>query len=292
MRRVSQWLFGEQPIERLELLRILLPLVILGFLSSRLVHADYFIGTRGFHVPDLEGDWRQPLYLPAVAPWAAWTIAVATTLFGLALACGLWTRVAAGLFSLALAYLAVADRLEAFTVSKLSPMLALALCLGPAGARYSVDAWRRFRRDPKSPRPTQTPGGTVRFFQIFLCVMYSGSGIAKLRGDWLERAVVWTHLHDSYQTGVSCFLVRTLPGSAFMVLQYMTVIFEAGAPLWFALPWTRKPALVAGLAMHAFIGLMFGPVIWFALLMSSLLIACYAPAGLLARLFGRRISAS
>jgi hypothetical protein len=284
MRRVNEWLFGDQPIERLELLRILLPLVILGFLSSRLVHADYFIGTRGFHVPDLEGDWRQPLYLPALPVWAAWMVAAATTLFGLAVAAGFRTRVSAGLFAFALAYLAVADRLEAFTVSKLAPMLALALCLSPAGARYSVDAWLRRDRD----KPTQTPGGTVRFFQIFLCVMYSGSGVAKLRGDWLDRAVVWTHLHDSYQTGVSCFLVRTLPGSAFMALQYMTVIFEAGAPLWFALPWTRRPALVAGLMMHAFIGLMFGPVIWFALLMSSLLIGCYAPARLLAKL---RISA-
>jgi hypothetical protein len=39
--------------------------------------------------------------------------------------------------------------------------------------------------------------------------------------------------------------------------------------------------------MHALIGLMFGPVIWFALLMSTLLVCCYLPERWLVRLFHR-----
>jgi hypothetical protein len=39
--------------------------------------------------------------------------------------------------------------------------------------------------------------------------------------------------------------------------------------------------------MHALIGLMFGPVIWFALLMASLLVACFAPLPWLERSVGR-----
>jgi hypothetical protein len=278
MKRLRAWLDGQEPVARNELARVLVPLVILGFLSSRLVHADYWIGTHGFHVPDLGGhDWRQPLYLPPVAPWLAWAIAAVTTASGLLTAAGLFTRVSAALFAVALAYLALADRLESFTVSKLAPVLALALCLGPAGARWSVDAWRRKRMPP-----TETSAGTIRFFQLFLIVMYSGSGIAKLRGDWLDKPALFSHLHDSYQTGVTCFLVRTVPATGWMALQLATVAFEAGAPLWFALPWTRRPALVAGLVMHALIGLMFGPVIWFALLMSVLLVVAWGPAELFA----------
>jgi hypothetical protein len=68
-------------------------------------------------------------------------------------------------------------------------------------------------------------------------------------------------------------------------MQWLTLVFEVGAPLWFALPWTRIPALVYGVAMHAMIGLMFGPVIWFSLLMITLLVAAYAPAGWLGVLF-------
>jgi hypothetical protein len=73
-----------------------------------------------------------------------------------------------------------------------------------------------------------------------------------------------------------------LPGGAWTVLQWLTLLFEVGAPLWFALRPTRTAALVAGLGMHVMIGLMFGPVVWFALLMSAMLVGCYAPARLFA----------
>ncbi|HEY6475467.1 MAG TPA: HTTM domain-containing protein, partial [Polyangia bacterium] len=176
-----------------------------------------------------------------------------------------------------------------FTVSKLGPMLALALCLSPAGARYGVDAWLRHRRNPEAPLPTHVRGGVIRFFQIFLCAMYSGAGIAKLHGDWLDKDVLWSHLHDNYQTWISWALARAVPGWGWQVLQYLSLTFETAAPLWFALRWTRPYAVIAGLGMHALIGLMFGPVIWFALLMSTLLLACYLPERWLLRLFRRPV---
>jgi hypothetical protein len=172
---------------------------------------------------------------------------------------------------------ALADRLEAFTVTKVGPVLSLALCLSPCGVRYSVDAWWRRRRQPDGGRPTHVAGGVIRFFQAFLAVMYSGAGLAKLRGDWLSENVLWSHLHDSYQTPLAWLLVRSVPGSAWQAAQYATLVFEVGAPLWLALRWTRTPALLVGLTLHALIGLMFGPVVWFALLMGGMLIGCYAP---------------
>lgn len=283
--RFRRWLEQPQPIERLALLRILVSLAVLGFLSSRLAHADHWLGSVGFHVPDLGGDWRQPLYLPAMPSWAAWTLAIVMTASGLALAAGLATPVAAALFALLIAYATLADRLEAFTVTKLAPVLVLALCLSPCGARYSIDSWLRRRRAPGSPLPTTGGSGTIRFFQIFVVTMYSASGIAKLRGDWLTRQVLWTHLHDQYQTTISWLLMRGLPAWSWWGLQGLVLLFEVGAPLWFALRWTRRPALVIGLGMHVMIGLMFGPVIWFALLMASLLLATFLPEPALRRLF-------
>jgi uncharacterized membrane protein YphA (DoxX/SURF4 family) len=292
--RARLWLERPQPIERLALMRIAVPLVLLGFFSSRLAHADHWLSPVGFRVPYLGGhDWRQPLYLPPLPPAAAWAVAVATVVAALCLSAGLFTRAAAALAAVLFAYLALADRLEAFTVSKLAPMLCLVLFFAPSGARYSVDAWRERRRGSAAPPPTHVAGGVIRYVQVFLVVMYSGSGIAKLRGDWLSGDVLWSHLHDDYQTAVAWLLIRALPAWAWQVLQVATLVFEVGAPLWFALPWTRRPALIAGLCMHAMIGLMFGPVIWFALLMSTLLVACYAPeawlrrAGLLAKSISR-----
>jgi hypothetical protein len=59
--------------------------------------------------------------------------------------------------------------------------------------------------------------------------------------------------------------------------------FECFAPVWFGLPWARPYAMVFGVGMHLMIGLMFGPVIWFSLLMITLLVASYAPVPWLAR---------
>jgi uncharacterized membrane protein YphA (DoxX/SURF4 family) len=285
--KLRTWLTKPQPIERLALARIALPLILLAFQSSRLVHADEWLSPAGFRVPDLGGDWRQPLYLPPVPVGVAWGVAVLMTVSGLALTAGLFTRLAAAVFAALLAYVALADRLEAFTVSKLGPMLALALCLTPSGARYGVDAWRQRRRRPAEAPPTHVSGGVIRFFQVFLAAMYSGAGIAKLRGDWLRGDVLWSHLHDNYQTPISWLLGRAVPAWGWQGLQYLSLAFEVAAPIWFLLPWTRPVAVVAGLSMHALIGLMFGPVIWFALLMSTLLVVCYAPERWLLRLFRR-----
>ena len=285
--RSFDWLFGPQPVERLVLIRIVVSLTVLGFISSRVVHADEWLSPRGFHVPDLGGDdWRQPLYLPPIPPWAAWVVAGGTVLAGVCLAVGFVTRPASALFAALVGYLVLADRLEAFTVTKLAPVLSLALAASPCGSRFSIDAWRRARRSGGVP-PDSVPGGTVRFLQIFLVIMYSGAGVAKVRGDWLSADVLWSHLHDNYQTTFSWHVMNALPAGSWKALQYLTLTFELGAPLWFALPWTRIPALLVGLGMHVMIGLMFGPVVWFALLMGGLLIACYAPGGLLRRAFRR-----
>jgi hypothetical protein len=275
---VERWLFGPQPIVRLEFLRILLPLAILAFLAVRIVHADDWISDAGFHVPDIGGDWRQPLYLPPLPVWAAYAFCAVVVASGLAVSVGLLTRIAAGVFAACLAYAALADRLEAFTVVKLAPVLALALCASPTGARFGVDAWWRRRKDPRWTPPDVVSGGSVRFFQIFLPVFYFSSGVCKARGDWLTHpAVLWTHLHDSYQTVASHFLANHSPRWAWTVGQGATLAFECGAPLWFATRWTRPFALAFGIAMHTMIGLMFGPVVWFSLLMIILLVGGYAP---------------
>jgi hypothetical protein len=190
-------------------------------------------------------------------------------------------------FAVMLTWVALADRLAAFTVSKLSPIVALVLCLTPSGARYSIDAWRKWRRDPTAVLPTKVSGGCVAFYQFMLPTFYFSSGICKARGDWLHhKFVLWTHLHDSYQTTVSWLIANHLPPWMWTAFQAAVLAFEAAAPLWFAMRWTRPYALLFGLGMHTMIGLMFGPVIWFSLLMMTLLTASYAPERMLLRVFG------
>ena len=281
---VRRCVFAPQPIERLAAIRIAVPLAILGFLASRLIHADDWLSTAGFHPPRLDGDYRQPLSLPAIAPTTAWLVAAAVVATGLATSLGVVTRWASAAFAGLLAYTTLADRLEAFTVSKLGTVLVVALACAPCGARYSLDAWWRHRRDPARPVPVLCDGGSVRFFQILIPVFYGSSGWCKATGDWLhDPHVLWTHLHDSYQTPISLFAANHAPAWAWTVLQATTLAFELGAPLWFGWRRTRPYALGYGVAMHAMIGLMFGPVLWFALLMIALLVASYAPLAWLRR---------
>jgi Vitamin K-dependent gamma-carboxylase len=277
--RLVSWLWGPAPIARLAAIRILVPLAILGFFSSRLLHADDWIGSAGFHVPNVGGDdYRQPLYLPALPNGVAWTLAALAFVSGMALSAGAFTRVANPLFAALLVYFALADRLAAFTVSKLGAALVVALAFTPSAARASLDAYRFRRANPDTPPPTEVTGGNVRFFQLTLAVMYAGTGVSKLRGDWLTRSdVIYTNLHDSYQTTFSYLLAAHVPGWAWTAFQWLVLTLETGAPLWLALPFTRRPAVALLLGMHAIIGLGFGPVIWFALLMASLLLACFAP---------------
>jgi hypothetical protein len=264
-----------QPVERLEFVRMFAPLAILGFLASRFVHVEHWLTSVGFVVPPRPaGDYRQPLYIPPIPVWLATLVAIATVGSGIATSLGWRTRRASGVFAVLLAYLALADRLEAFTVNKLGTIVAIALFASPSGARYGLDA----RAKATDGRPTFVSWGNVRFFQFLLMFMYFGSGVAKMRGDWLSNPhVIWSHLHDSYQTALTHFLALTVPSFGWTLFQYATLVYEVGAPLWFSLRKTRVPALFVGLGMHATIGLMFGPVVWFSLLMSVLLLGSFAP---------------
>jgi hypothetical protein len=177
------------------------------------------------------------------------------------------------------------DRLESFTVTKLSPFIVLALCFSAAGARYGLDARQNAAHFPAAARPSHAPGGPVRFIQLLLPTFYCASGFCKVKGDWLLRQdVLWSHLHDSYQTLASQWLANHLPVWSWPAMQSATLGFELGAPVWFAWRRTRTLALVYGVAMHALIGLMFGPVIWFSLLMITLLLGAYLPEAQLQRL--------
>lgn len=275
--RITESLDAPVPLVRLEIVRIVVPLVALAFMSPGIAHATHWIGDDGFRVPDLGGDWRQPLFVPPLPAWATWTVVVTLVASGIATSIGLRTRASAFVFAATLAFVALSDRLAAYSVSKLSPVIILAVAVGPAGRLLGVDAYLKWRRDGKRWK-SERPCGSVRFLQLLPVVLYTASGIAKARGDWLhEPLVLFSQLHGNYQTWTAYALARAIPAWLWTALQGAVLAFELSAPLLFALPRTRSYALSFGLVMHAMIALMFGPVVWFSLLMSTLLVAGYLP---------------
>jgi hypothetical protein len=282
--RVREWIDAPMPVLRLELIRAFCPVFILGFMSWRLIHADEWIGDGGFRIPHLPGNPMQPLYIPPLPSSIAWVVVTTMVLSGLALSIGWRSRASALVFAATLAFVALSDPLAAFTVSRIGPVIAISIACGPAGRRFGLDAWRRGRRgEPEAP--SVAPLAPIRFLQLMLVTFYSASGVAKAGGDWLLTPfVLWTHLHDTYQTAFSYFVAKVTPPAVWTPLQYAVLCFEIFAPLWFAWSRTRLLALMFGLGMHTMIGLMFGPVIWFALLMMALLAGCFAPASWLRKM--------
>ena len=292
MNGLFRWLDQPQPFARLAAIRILAPLAMLGFLSSRLAHPSEWVGDGGFRLPQVHDAVRQPIFTPALPGALATVFAVAVVLLALSVSFGFHPRKAAVALAMATLFAALGDRLSTFTVTKISPALLLALACTPCGAAYSVDAWLGRRRDAarsttgaasaRSAPPRFVTRGSVFFFQSFLCVFYCASGLCKVQGDWLENPhVLWTHLHDTMQTKLTPIVANYTPGPMWTVLQASVLAFEVGAPLWFAWRRTRVYALVFGLGMHVMIGALFWPVRWFAMLMMALLWGAFAPERLL-----------
>jgi uncharacterized membrane protein YphA (DoxX/SURF4 family) len=283
--RFSEWLEKPIPAIRMEAIRIFTPLFVLGFMSSRFAHADEWIGSAGFRVPNLgQTDTRQALFIPGLPDWAAWSVAVVLVASGVFVALGVRTRVSALVFAATLTFVALSDRLAAFTVSKISPVLMIAVAVGPAGTRLGVDAWLVRRGGGRRPKKRRRIGG-LRFVQLFLPVFYSSSAVAKVMGDWLRTPhLLWTHLHDTYQTTASFWIASVTPGWMFNLLQGSVLVFELGSAIWLGLHRLRPYGFAFGMGMHFFIGIMFGPVVWFSFLMMTLLFGAFAPMSLLAPL--------
>ncbi len=276
--RIEYWLDEPQHVLRAETLRIFAPLVVLGFMSSRLAHVSDWIGDEGFRVPDLGGDWTQPLYIPPLPSWGAQTVGAVMVISALFVVIGFKTKPSALVFAATCAFVALSDRLAAYSVSKLAPTIALAIAASTAGTRLTFKRTKPKKKKKKKSKEDFLPCAAIRFVQVLPVVIYSASGIAKIRGDWLkEPLVLWSQIHGNYQTWLAFFLASSLPAWMWTAMQATVLAFETLAPIWFAWRRTRKYALAYAITMHVMIALLFAPVTWFSLLMITMLVAGYAP---------------
>ncbi len=261
--------FAPQKAHRIALLRIVAPLAILGLLSSRLWNFREFFTSAGYHVPDLlQSRVQQPYYIHPIGELLAHLIAILLVLSGLCVSLGLVTRPANVLFAGLLGYASLFDRVSAVSVNKLGTTVMIALCFCPSGARYSLDALLRRR-----PAPDEFPGAPLRFLQVQLAVMYCASGLCKtLQGDWLKNGyVLWSQIQGHYQTAFAYFFGGHLPSWLWPPLQALVLGYELLAPLLLSLRRTRGATLCFGFLMHFFVALLFRRIVYFSVLMMSLL---------------------
>jgi hypothetical protein len=275
----NRFWFDPQPAHRIALFRIFAPLAILGLMSSRIWNWQEFLTHAGFHVPEFQtATPDQPIYFAPIGVDTAFVITLLLVASGLAVSLGWHTRIANVIFAALLAYVSLFDRLCAVSVNKLGTTVMVALCFCQSGAVYSLDARRRRRTERNYKPTTEIPGGPIRFLMVQLAVMYCASGLCKAGanpaepGDWLKSGyVLWSQIHGHYQTVVSYWVGRLLPQHAWPVLQALVLTYELGAPLLLVWRRSRNATIGFGFAMHLMVGLMFRRIIYFSLLMMSLL---------------------
>jgi hypothetical protein len=171
------------------------------------------------------------------------------------------------------------------------PILAMTifyLCLGPAGARYSVDAWRRRRRaaqhggveETLEVAPSTSATIATRLLQLHVSLVYVMMGVAKLADPtdvwWLGEAMWWLAAQPDSRLVDVAWLLADHP----YVLNAWThaqVIFELAFGL---LIWNRlaRPLLViAAAAMWLLLALVSGLPL-FCLMMFIASLAFVSPA--------------
>ncbi|MEX0834839.1 MAG: HTTM domain-containing protein, partial [Nitriliruptor sp.] len=180
---------------------------------------------------------------------AAITVVALLIPAGLAVAVGLWTRVATVLSFVLLLSIGRRDPYMMNSGDALLRHATLLLALTPAGAALSVDRWRR-HPDRAWEIPHAAPWG-LRLLQLQLVFVYLFSSFEKLRGvPWLDGTALadaW-RITDLARFGIPLPVYDSLLMTN--VLTYSTLVIEVALA---TLIWNRRArpyVLIAGVFLH------------------------------------------
>lgn len=129
------------------------------------------------------------------SPALLWTLHLFALVVMASLTIGLFSRATSILaFIITVSY---CHRLQGslFGLDQVNAMLAMYLMVGPCGAAYSVDSWRKNRRNAKPanrPKSTRSANVALRLIQLHMCIMYLFAGLSKMRGEtWWDGSAFW-----------------------------------------------------------------------------------------------------
>jgi hypothetical protein len=178
--------------------------------------------------------------------------------------CGFLTRITAvASLIVVLSYLHRGPMLT----SQVEPILAFVLfylCLGPAGATCSVDAWLAARRGAASLQNTSAKGLTsswatvsLRLIQVHLVLVYVMMAVGKMGGSvWWSGLAMWYLIARTEQRTVDLTTLHKLP-LLVNAWSYAVMFWQAAFPI---LIWNRlaRPLL---LVINALMWALLAPVI-------------------------------
>lgn len=251
------------PVDGLPL-RVFEAMLVCGFLvrfTSRLVHWREWLTPRGFHLTAKQAwDLGYPQAWPLLEqPWMVAALALGVYAGALAAVTLRWRRLGLIALFFAAVYTEGVDYLSASSQERIYVAVFALLATAPG-------VWR----DAGTGR-LMVAAAPVRVMQATLVLIYFVAGYTKCHpGDWLKYPdVVWTQVQGFHRTEFAAWALRTLPKGVWAMMQYGTLIFEVGAPVWFTCRRTRPFAIAFGLSLHLMIAVMMKGLIFFALQMWS-----------------------
>ncbi|MEZ6102956.1 MAG: HTTM domain-containing protein [Pirellulaceae bacterium] len=199
-------------------------------------------------------------------PMLLWIVHLAALVVLFLFTIGLWTRVTSILtFLIVVSYVhRVPGAL--FGLDQINVMLSLYLMVGPCGAMYSVDAWRRGGGGGTSGQPAVTATIAIRLIQLHMCIIYFFAGIGKLQGDfWWDGTALWYALANyEYQSWDMTWTAHT--PWLIDLLTHITIAWEISYPALVWPRWTRPVVVALSVPLHLGIALCMG-MITFGLIM-------------------------
>ncbi len=199
---------------------------------------------------------------------------------GLAVALGLFYRVAMALLVLTFAWLQLMDVSNYLNHYYLVTLLGALLVVVPAHRTWSLDAWR----NPAIASAT-VPAWCSYLLRFQVATVYLCAGLAKLNGDWLLHAQplgIWLSSRTSVPV-IGPWLDQ--PWVAF-VAAWAGFLFDTTIVLFLSLRRTRAVAYGVVLLFHALTSLLF-PIGMFPVIMTTAALVFFSPSWprtLLARL--------
>lgn len=216
-------------------------------------------------------------HLPFVdSPTLLWAVHLFALLVFALLTLGLWSRAMAILAAaLTIAYAHRAPGAQ-FGLDQINILLALYLCVGPCGAKYSLD--RMFGSGSTEPPPKSvTANIAIRLIQCHLCVIYLFAGMSKLTGEtWWEGTALWRSFANYEYQSVNMLWLAHVPW-LINLLTHVALIWELSYAFLIWPKATRPLILAFAVFVHLGIAFCMG-MITFGLVMIIANVAFVAPS--------------
>lgn len=223
--------------------------------------------------------WVEPWPVWGLPPWTLYLHFALMGVAALAIALGLFYRIAAGVFFVLFTYVELLDKTTYLNHYYLVSLISFLLIFLPLHRCFSLDAWRR-----PSRRSRVVPLWVLGTLRMQLGLVYVFAGLAKLKPDWLVRGeplATWLHTY-AHLPAIGPILAR--PEVA-LAMSWTGALFDLGVVPCLLWKRTRLYAYFVLVVFHALTGALFyiGLFPWVMIVLTTLFLDPAWPRVLLHR---------